>query len=1192
MFLDFFFFELKLRFKSASTYCYLGLWTVLTFLFTGVEDWGPIPAGKILLNGPFATQSYDVQLTFFGAIIIAAIFGTSILRDFQRDTYQIIFTKPITKFAYLGGRWAGSLVTALIVFLGIPLGEALGGFSPWADHTRLAPLNVPMLAYHFAVMIVPEVFFLGTIFFLVAALTRRVIVVYLQGAALYAIYFIGLIAVSQTRSLKPFWPAVFDPIGLLLNGSVSRYWTVADRNTLWMPIKDMFLWNRVVWVSAGMLALAAVFAFFPMSAEALTSKKSSKKKLEKQESTAPPVPKFHHTLPVVSTTYTFGNTVQQLGSLTKIYFRNIFREIPFWAITLIMIVICMVNGHFAGNLNQSEVWPVTYYMLQAVEGGGVLFLFIIATMYAGELVWRERDTHFEQIHDALPYRGWIDTLGKLMALCAAELFLLTVVMFCGVLSQTISGYYHYEFLQYFEELYLILFPQVLIFALLAFFLQTIVSNKFVAHGIAIGAFLIPSILERAGFADRLYLYDDIVSYTYSDMNGYGHFVQPILWSTVYWLGWAVFLGVLASLLARRGAETNLRARLRSARQSLPAYAVMLIVPLLVAAGSGAWYFYNTQVLNAYHTDKGDRKRQAEYEKLYKKYERADQPKITAVDTKVDIYPEKRSFHATGMYTALNKSDKPISEIYITNGTRSIKSVWFDRPATVATADTKLGFWIYKLATPLAPGGALKIGFECGKEHPGFRNSGEEAQFAYNGTFFDLGYFPALGYDRDREISNPVRRKEAGLPAQEELPDRGDAYGKMTDLFSPQSDFITYHTVVSTTAPQIAISPGYLAKQWQQDGRNYFEYSMGSTKIQDFFDYNSGDYAVLRDKYKGVNLEIYYLPSHTRDLDSMISASKGGLDYYTKNYDPYQFGQYRIIEFPRYREFAQSFPNTVPFSEGMGFIGRLEHKEDIDFTLFVTAHELAHQWWGHQLIGGMEKGSNMMSESLAEYSALRVMQKRYGDDHMRRFLKTELDGYLRGRAGEVRHEPPLVLVQNEPYVWYQKGSLAFYALSDAIGEDNMNLALSEFLKQWKTDGPPYPDTRDLVAALRKHTPPELQYMVTDLFETITLYDNKTETAKVEETPDHKYKVTMVVDARKMRANGDGAETEIPIHDLIEVGVFKGKRDDEEPLHTEKIWITQPKTTLTYIVSEKPTRAGIDPYSKLIDRNPEDNWVDVE
>jgi len=300
MFLDFLFFEIKLRLKSISTYCYFGLWVLLTFLCVAAEDFGPLGPGKILLNGPFATQLMDFQFSFFGAIVIAAIFGTSILRDFQRDTYQMIFTKPISKFAYLGGRWAGSLITTLLVFSGLPLGELLGSFAPWADHTRIAPVDVPMLAYHYAVIVAPQIFFLGTIFFLVAALTRRVIVVYLQGAALYAIYFMGLVAVQQTRSLKPFWPAVFDPIGLLLGGSVARYWTVAERNTLWIPLKDMFLWNRVVWGSAGLIALAAVFFFFPMSAEALTARRYRKLKKTEQESTAPAAPRFHHLLPQVS----------------------------------------------------------------------------------------------------------------------------------------------------------------------------------------------------------------------------------------------------------------------------------------------------------------------------------------------------------------------------------------------------------------------------------------------------------------------------------------------------------------------------------------------------------------------------------------------------------------------------------------------------------------------------------------------------------------------------------------------------------------------------------------------------------------------------------------------------------------------------------------------------------------------------
>jgi hypothetical protein len=1191
MFQEFLLFEIKLRLRSISTYCFFGLWLVLAFLFVGSPDFfiGP---GKVMANSPFVTQMFDFIFCLYGSIIMAATFGTSILRDFQRDTYQLIFTKPITKFAYLGGRWAGSLITSLFIFAGIPLGEALGSLAPWADHSRLAPFNPAMLGYHYAVIIVPQVFFLGSLFFLVAALTRRIMVVYLQGVALFIVYIVGAISIQQTHSLNRFWPAVFDPVGMLLFQSITRYWTVAEQNTLWMPFSGMFLWNRLVWFSAGLAALAAVYLFFPMSVELLTVRRSRKQKVTGQESTAPPAPRFHHLLPAVLTTHSFLNRMQQFLSLTRIYSRNIFREIPFLAITLLMVGFSMINGHFAGTRDGYNVWPVTYLMLDIVRGNAILFLYIISTIYAGELIWRERDTHFDQIHDALPFSGWIDTLSKLTALAAVQLVLLTVVMFCGVLSQIFAGYYNFEFLQYFKELYVITFPNVLIFALLAFFVQTIVPNKFIGHGIVVGVFALQLVLSGVGLVDHLYVYGDMISYTYSDMNGYGHFVRPLFWSTFYWLAWAILLGVLASLLARRGTDAGLRARLQLARQSLPAYTLMLAIPALAAIGSGSWIFYNTHILNTFHTDKGDRRLQAEYEKLYKKYETAALPKIVGVDTSVDIYPRQRRFSATGTYTAINQSNKPIQDIYISNSRRSIRSISFDRPAAASLADIKHGFWIYHLATPLNPGDSIQIRFQCGYENPGFRDSGEAAEFAYNGTFFDRSYFPELGYSRGAELDNPVRRREEGLGPLEEMPDRGDAYGMNTSLFAQDSGFVTYHSIVSTAPDQIALSPGYLVRNWQQDGRNYFEYSMGSTHIQDFFSYISGQYAVKRDTWSGVKLEVYYLPSHTYDVDKMIATSKAGLEYYTRNYGPYQFGQYRIIEFPRYRAFAQSFPNTVPYSEEIGFISRLAKPDDIDLPWFVTAHELAHQWWGHQVVGGYEKGSNMMSESLAEYSALRVMQHQYGDDQMRRFLKHELDGYLRGRAGEVRHEPPLVLVQSEGYVWYQKGSLVFYALSDAIGEDKLNAALKEFLDKWKFTGPPYPDTRDLVASLRKQTPPELQYMITDMFETITLYDNRAVSAKVWPTADHKYKVTLVVDARKLRANGDGAETQIPIHDLIEVGVFKGRKDSEQPLHTEKVWITEPRTTLTFLVNEPPTRAAIDPYSKLIDRNPEDNWTDVE
>ena len=267
----------------------------------------------------------------------------------------------------------------------------------------------------------------------------------------------------------------------------------------------------------------------------------------------------------------------------------------------------------------------------------------------------------------------------------------------------------------------------------------------------------------------------------------------------------------------------------------------------------------------------------------------------------------------------------------------------------------------------------------------------------------------------------------------------------------QSDWIRYRTTVSTSDDQIALSPGYLTREWHANGRHYFSYDMGDVKILDFFAYVSARYDVKREMYAGVAnpiaIEVYHDAAHRYDVDDMLDASKAGLAYYEKNFSPFQFRQFRVLEYPRYRTFAQSFPNTVPFSEAIGFIGRVEKPIDIDFTYFVTAHELGHQWWAHQLIGGRVEGSNMMSETLAEYSALMVMQQKYGRDNMHRFLKHELDRYLRGRAGETRREQPVMLVQNEPYVWYQKGGQVMYTLADYIGEDKVNLALHNFLMQY-------------------------------------------------------------------------------------------------------------------------------------------------
>jgi ABC-2 type transport system permease protein len=1069
MFWEFFTFELKFRFKSISTYIYFLLWFTFNFLDVASENFGPVgnSNGKILLNGPYANIYNDIGISFFGLIVIAAIFGTSILRDFQRDTVQILFTKPVSKFAYLGGRWAGSFVATVFAFSGLLFGEFFGTLAPWADHMRIGPNHLSWYLQPFFSIVVFQIFFLGSLFFLVAALSRKIFIVYLQGAAIFMLYLIGVNAFGATRSLEHFWSGILDPVGFQYHDDITRYWTVVERNSQlysWSAHSGygVFLYNRLLWGSIGVLALLAVWKLFPMSVEALTARTSGKRAALAREHELDDVkPKrslVSVQLPKIHQIFGSGTTFAQLASLTRIRISNILHEIPFWGILILMSGLALNNGHFAGRVAEQNVWPVTYLMLQSVEGGAVLFLYIVATLYAAELIWRERDTHFSGIHDALPIRETTDWFSKLFALCFVELILLTVTGLCGIIMQTLAGYYHYELLQYAKELYLITFPQVLIFALLALFVQTVVSNKFIGHGIVIGIFVLTPILFNFDWENTLYLFGNTPPYTYSDMNGYGHFVPALFWSLTYWLSISCVLAVISIAFARRGSDDAWSARIRLARQRAPRLIPAAALFAVIAIGSGAWYFYNAHVLNEYLTSKDRRHIQADYERDFKKYENVPQPKVIAVDSNIDIFPERRSLSGTGHFVLQNKTPQPISQIHITNQKESVSNVQFDRPFHVISTSPRALYTIYQLDTPLAPGDKLNMNFTVAYTSRGFKDGNERPELAYSGTFFDADYFPAIGYNNNIELDDPRRRREEHLPDLELLPQRGDPAGSLTNLFIPYSDWITYRTTVSTSdsdskgKPQIAISPGYLTRDWHANGRHYFSYDMGAVRTLDFFAFVSARYDVKREIYQGaanpISIEVYHTPAHTYDVDDMIAASKAGLAYYEKNFSPFQFRQYRILEFPRYRGFAQSFPNTIPFSEGIGFIGRQEKPTDIDFTYFVTAHELGHQWWAHQLIGARVEGSNMMSETLAEYSALMVMQQKYGPDNMHKFLKHELDRYLRGRAGEIRRERPVVLVQNEPYVWYQKGGQVMYALADYIGEDKLNLALHNFLMQYR------------------------------------------------------------------------------------------------------------------------------------------------
>jgi hypothetical protein len=620
--------------------------------------------------------------------------------------------------------------------------------------------------------------------------------------------------------------------------------------------------------------------------------------------------------------------------------------------------------------------------------------------------------------------------------------------------------------------------------------------------------------------------------------------------------------------------------------------------LLVVLGLGGYIFYNTNVLNEYSTSKEREDQVAEYERKYRQYLRLPQPRVTAVDVRADLSPREGAIRFQGTYALKNKTGAPIPKLHVLIGGEPEEyELAFTPPATLEMEDEVSGYRIYALSQPLAPGAAMECRFDVAYGRKGFTNGGIDGTVIENGTFVNSGLLPSFGYEPNAELSDDDVRKKHALEPKPRMNPMSDAVARNDNYLSRDADWIDFKTTVCTSPDQIALAPGYLEREWDEDGKRCFAFAMDAP-ILHFFAMLSARFEVKKDSWTSpsgqvVAIEVYHHSGHPYNIEGMIEAVKKTLDYDTREFGPYQHRQLRIVEFPLgYGTFAQSFPNTVPFSEAIGFIARPDKDEDIDYTFYVTAHEVSHQWFAHQVIGANVQGATVTSESLSQYAALMVMEHEYGRPSMRKFLKHELSGYLIGRSGERKAENPLAMNENQQYIHYQKGSLVMYALREWMGEDQLNLALRNYLAKVKFQEPPYTTSLEMLDEIKAVAAPELHPFIDDLFLKISLWDLRMKEATWEKRPDGQYDVTMSWEAKQLQADAKGTETEVPLDLAIPVGVFLGTPKDLEELWFEKVPMKAGPGTLTVTVPKQPERVGIDPYHYLVDRNLDDNLAQVE
>jgi hypothetical protein len=1184
-------FDLARHFRSLSSYVYfllLGAIALLLMLAAGgafqsasvTVDSG----GKVLVNSPYTLSVFISLLSYFGLLIVSAITGKAAFHDFDCRTHSFFFTAPISKLSYLGGRFAASMLILLAVFSSIALGLALGTWMPAMDQARLGPNQFLAYAQPYVVVVIPNLLVMGALFFSLAALTRRILPVYMTSVILLIGY---LIASSlESRIESKFLAALLDPFGQIALDRVTEYWTVSEKNTRLPGLEGALLWNRVLWMAAAGGLLAFTYVKFRFQ-YALDSRRAGRRAALPSSVESGAVPA------AISSTRVFslGASLRMLARLTRLGFTETVKNIYFAVIVLAGILFMVAAARTAGDIYGTPTYPVTYQIIELTGGSFALFVLIIITFYAGELVWRERDAHTHELVDALPLPGWVLFLSKLFALFLVQVLLAAVVMASGMAIQLAKGYTRLEPMLYVKELFGLSLIDYWLLCVLALTVQALVNNKYLGHFVMVLYYLASVFMGQLGLEHHLYDYAGSPEHTYSDMNRFGHFLAPIFWFNAYWAAFAVLLALGAYLFWVRGLAVEWKWRWRIACRRFHARQRWIALGAAVAAaGLGGFIFYNTNVLNRYRPSNEQEKLRVRYEKEYRKYRGLPQPRVTGVTFTANVFPESRSLRITGRYEIANKTSRPVTTVLVAlPEDLTERRLKFDPPAALESEEWTMNVATYRMERPLAPGATGTLDFELAYEPRGFPNGRAPTWVVGNGTFFNSGLLPQFGYQEDQELEEDNTRRKHGLAPKERMADLNDLAARQNSYISSDADWVTFRAVIGTSADQIAVAPGELVREWTEGGRRYFEYQTRE-RVLNFFSVLSARYQVRRDRWRDVDLGIYYHPGHEYNLAKMMKGIKAALEYCTANFGPYQNKTLRILEFPRYAGFAQSFPASVPYSESIGFIARVDpaSDEDIDYPFYVTAHEVAHQWWAHQVIGGNVQGATLMSESLSQYTALMVMKQEYGPEKMRRFLKYEMDRYLRGRSTERKKELPLERVEDQGYIHYNKGSVVFYALQDYAGEEKVNQALREYLQAVKYQEPPYTFSTELLDRLRRIVPPEFGYLIRDMFESITLYENRAVSATYRETPGGKYEVKLKVAARKIKAGELGEEQDLPLADWIDIGVLDS---DGKPLSMVKHRIDKSEAEFTILVDRQPAKAGIDPWNKLVDRRPDDNVVDV-
>jgi ABC-2 type transport system permease protein len=1188
MSLSIFLFELKYQFRSPAFWTSFILFCLTAFLVMTVTT-GAVAHTNTFRNAPSVIVAGILALSQPFCISVAAMAADVILRDEKTGFSSIIYATRLRKGDYIWAKLLGAFVAASVCFLSVPIGFFLGTMMPWIDPDYYCRFDWHPYFTGYFIIALPSIFMYTISLASIATLTRSSMAAYVGVVLFLSSQFLFAALLTKYEGyfkLADFFTFI-DLSGHLAVLRETQEWTVAELKTKVPELTDTIRDNRLLCVLLGLAA--GIFMSLLVKLRGGNLRKRRRRIDDAPFTASATAAKFS---PVKPFKYP---ELLKFAARCKIELTQIVLRPSYLVLTLVAFALSFIVDDSAQQLYGASIYPVTRVMLAEIDKPVTIFTLIASIFYGGELVWKERELYIHEIVESTAISNWAYLSAKLAGLILALTIVLLMCPLAGMILQMSKGYFQFEFEKYFLWFVLPNLFQFIYYAILTIFFQALSPNKYLGWGLTVLSF---SVLIAQGLLfdyHPLYYFASDSTVPLSDLNGEGNFWIGRVWFQLYWGSFCIILLTMAHALLGRGVSFDYRARLSNLPSKLKRLSRIVLV---VAAGSfislGGFIYYNTNVLNEYWSSKRSEQFKADYERLITDMELQPEPSIVDMKLQLDIFPQAHKIISIGSYRLKNKTGKCLDFVFITSPRRmNFKSLIIQGARRVKDyGDFDISK--FRFAKPLQPDQETTITFNGELARQGFSIYPHQ-DIVDNGTLLSSEQFaPTIGIKQIGLLTDKVTRKKYHLPLRH------------TQLLkAPGADaknyiggsWATSDITVSTSADQTPFCPGVKVSDLTENGRRRARF-VSTQSVITYFSVQSGRYENRHRLYKGIDLGVYYDAHHPYDVDRMLSALGTALDYYQANFGPYQFKAINILESPDFHRVAVSLAGTIPFSEGLGFIAKIA-PTNVDYVTYVTAHELAHQWWGHQLVGADEQGATFLSESLAQYSALMVMEKMYGSMRLKNLLYYELKYYLNARGKEQLDEQPLIKVENQPYLHYNKGALVLYLIKDRLGEAAVNHALRDFLTRYRYKGPPYPLSTDFEKCLLEVTKPEDKILVRHLLEDIMLLDLRSDYATSELQSDGTYKTKFAVYAHKYFADGQGNYTEAPLDESIDVGCFASDPTSESMPEKDVLLLERKRITSVaegqwvYVVTKtRPRYVAIDPYYKWITRNERGRTTEVK